>query len=88
MAIELNPEQENVVAEAIRAGLIRDIEDVAEVGVAAIRQKLRSHRMLSVTDDVERWFQELTAWSESHKPTPLLTDDAMGRDSIYGERGL
>ncbi len=36
----------------------------------------------------EEWFRELTAWSESHSPTPLLSDEAIDRDSIYGARGL
>ena len=36
----------------------------------------------------EEWFRELTAWSESHPATPLLPDEAIDRDSIYGERGL
>jgi hypothetical protein len=88
MAIELNPEQENVVAEAIRAGLIRAVDDVAEVGVAAIRQRLIAGRAVSGTEDADRWFQELTAWSTKHKLTPLLPDEAMDRESIYGECGL
>jgi len=38
--------------------------------------------------DAEEWSRELTAWSESHATTPLLPDEAINRDSIYGARGL
>ena len=38
--------------------------------------------------DADEWSRELTAWSESHtSDTPLLPDDAVERDSIYGARG-
>jgi Arc/MetJ-type ribon-helix-helix transcriptional regulator len=38
--------------------------------------------------DAEEWSRELVAWSESHATTPLLPDEAIDRDSIYGARGL
>ena len=38
--------------------------------------------------DAEEWSRELAAWSESHtRATPLLPDEALDRDSIYGARG-
>ena len=38
--------------------------------------------------DADDWFQELTAWIESHaSDAPLLSDEAVERDSIYGARG-
>jgi hypothetical protein len=88
MTIHLNPEQEQVVGEAIQAGLIRTPDDVAEVGIAAIRQRLNAGHAVSGPLSVEEWFHELTAWSESHAPTPWLPDEAIDRDSIYGARGL
>ena len=89
MTIQLNPEQEQIVGQAIRAGLIRAHDDVIEVGVAAIRQRLEARHALSGPPDAEEWLRELTAWSESHTTaTPLLPDEAIDRDSIYGARGL
>ncbi|HTW80392.1 MAG TPA: hypothetical protein VME23_12670 [Terracidiphilus sp.] len=88
MSIQLNPEQEQVVGQAIRAGLIRAHDDVVEVGVASIRQRLKLRHAAANPPDVEEWFHELTAWSESHATTPLLPDEAVDRDSIYGARGL
>jgi Arc/MetJ-type ribon-helix-helix transcriptional regulator len=38
--------------------------------------------------DAEEWSRELAAWSESHATaTPLIPDEALDRDSIYGARG-
>ena len=88
MTIQLNPEQEHVVGQAIRAGLIRVEDDVVEVGVSTIRQRLRAHESVSAKPDAVVWFRELTAWSESHARTPLLPDEAIERDSIYSARGL
>jgi putative addiction module CopG family antidote len=48
---------------------------------AEVQERGRAH-----TFDAEEWFRELTAWSESHSATPLLPDEAISRDSIYGAR--
>jgi hypothetical protein len=89
MTIQLNPEQERIVGQAIRAGLIRTRDDVAEIGVASIRQRLKVRRSGSYPHSAEEWSRELAAWSESHTTTtPLLPDEALDRESIYGTRGL
>jgi hypothetical protein len=38
----------------------------------------------------EEWVRELKAWTRSHAPDnlPLLSDEAISRDFIYGDRGL
>jgi hypothetical protein len=37
----------------------------------------------------EQWVQEFKTWVRSHPADlPLLSDEAIGRESIYGERGL
>lgn len=89
MTIELSPEQERIVVQAIRAGLIRTRDDVAEIGVASIRQRLRVRPSDSHPNSAEDWSREIAAWSESHTTTtPLLPDEALDRESIYGTRGL
>jgi hypothetical protein len=89
MTIQLNPEQERIVGQAIRAGLIRTQAEVAEVGVASIRQRLKARYTLFSSQSAEDWSRELAAWSESHSATtPLLPDEAINRESIYGARGL
>ena len=42
MTIQLKPEHEHVIGQAIQAGLIANADDVVEVGVEAIRQRLQS----------------------------------------------
>lgn len=89
MAILLNPEQERVVDQAMRAGLIRSLDDVAEVGIAAIRSRLNSRHAASAAEQPDQWFREFTAWIEGHSASsPPLPDEALDRDSIYGTRGL
>jgi hypothetical protein len=44
MAIQLSPEQEQVVGQAIHAGLIRIPDDVVGVGIETIRQRLEAQR--------------------------------------------
>jgi hypothetical protein len=89
MTIKLSPEQERIVGQAIRAGLIRAREDVAEIGVASIQQRLKVCHSCSSPHSAEEWSQELAAWSESHATTtPLLSDEALDRESIYGTRGF
>jgi hypothetical protein len=48
MTIQLNPEQEQVIGRAIQAGLIETADDVVEVGVETIKQRLIAHDKLSV----------------------------------------
>jgi hypothetical protein len=44
MTIQLNPEQEQVVRQAIHAGLIERADDVVGVGVETIKQRLEARR--------------------------------------------
>jgi hypothetical protein len=43
MTVILRPEQEQMVGEAIRAGLIENIDAVVDIGVEAIRELLKSN---------------------------------------------
>ena len=44
---------------------------------------------LQETLSPEEFVKALRAWAESHDPNlPVLSDEAMSRESIYGERGL
>ena len=40
--------------------------------------------------DPEKWIQEFSAWAKGHEQEnlPVLSDEAMSREFIYGERGL
>jgi hypothetical protein len=89
MTIQLNPEQEQVIGQAIQAGLLASADDIIDVGIDAIRQRLQSRVEANAELNTEQWLQEFRAWVHSHSTTtPLLSDEAISRDSIYGVRGL
>ena len=88
MVIALNPEQEQVVGRAIEAGLIEKAEDAVELGVETIRQRLETASHASSLSKEERK-KAFRAWIDSFPTdTPLLSDEAISRESIYGDRGL
>ena len=89
MVIALNSDQEHVIDQAIQAGLIRGAEDVLEIGVGTIRQRLQAVSPAANTLSAEEWSRAFHAWADSHPTdTPLLSDEAISRESIYGDRGL
>jgi hypothetical protein len=89
MTIQLNPEQEQVIGQAIQAGLLASADDIIDVGIDAIRQRLQSRVEANAELNTEQWLQEFRAWVHSHSTTtPLLSDEAISRDSIYGVRGF
>lgn len=89
MTLQLKPEQEQFIGRAIQAGLIRAADDVLDVGIETIRQRLEERGAVGKPMDAEQWSREFHAWSESHSTTtPLLSDEAISRDSIYGPRGM
>ena len=88
MTIDFRPEQERVINEAIQAGLIDAAGDVVEVGVETLRTRLQSQVASSQSLPANEWMQRFRAWSHSFPTTPLLSDEAISRGSIYGNRGL
>jgi len=86
MTIELKPEQAQTIDQAIRAGLIKSADEVIQAGLDALRNQLQVSRH---SENPEEWMRKFRAWAHSHPTTtPLLSDEAISRDFIYGERGL
>jgi len=86
MTIELKPEQAQTIDQAIRAGLIKSADEVVQAGLEALRDRLQVSRR---SENPEEWMRKFRAWAHSHPTTtPLLSDEAISRDSIYRERGL
>jgi hypothetical protein len=84
MAIQLNPEQEIVVGQAIHAGLIHIPDDVVWIGVETIRQRLEAREGIHTPLSAKEWSREFHAWMESHSTdAPILSDEAISRESIY-----
>ncbi len=89
MTIELNAEQQRVVDDAIHAGVIRSAEDVIEMGIDAVRERLEKQPAANPNETAEEWLKRFEAWVSSHRTdTPLLSDEDISRDSIYGNRGI
>jgi hypothetical protein len=89
VAIQLSPEQEQVIGQAIHAGLISVPDDVIGVGIEAIRQRLEVRGSTVSMLSPEEWSRELHQWIHSHNSsTPVLSDEAISRESIYESRGL
>jgi hypothetical protein len=88
MTIQLKPEQEQIVGQAIQAGLIANADDIFDMGIDAIRQRLESPSndantpVLSAAD----WEREFDTWLESFPDTVPLPDEALSRESLYPDR--
>jgi proteasome lid subunit RPN8/RPN11 len=89
MTFQLNAEQERLIGRAIAAGIIRTPDDVVDVGIETIRQQLETRLASEYILDDALWSREFQAWVHSHPTTtPLLSDEAISRESIYGLRGI
>ena len=89
MTIALSPEQEKVVGQGIEAGIVANTEIALEVGVAAIREQLATRVRRANKLSHEEWSKAFREWIDSHPTdTPLLSDEAISRESIYEGRGL
>jgi hypothetical protein len=89
MTIQLSPEQEQLIGQAIHAGLIRVPDDVVAAGIDSLREKLAVRQSAPSQMNPDDWERELHEWIHSHStPTPILPDSALERDSIYRNRGL
>jgi hypothetical protein len=89
MTITLRPEDEQVIGQAIQAGIIERADEVVEVGLEALRARLEAKAASGERISADEWMRKFRAWAHSHPmDTPLLSDEAISRESIYGERGL
>jgi hypothetical protein len=88
MTIQLKPEQQQVVGEAIQAGLIAHADDIVDVGIDAIRHRLKLRRNEADTAVLssEEWEREFDTWIKSFPDAAPLPDEALGRESPYPNR--
>ena len=88
MTVNLKPEQESLVSRAIEAGLIDTADEVFEIGMELVRQRLEAEEPVVRKLRSEAWSLEFHRWIHGHPgTTPLLSDEAIGRESIYRFRG-
>jgi hypothetical protein len=88
MTIQLKPEQEQIVGQAIQAGLIANADDIFDMGIDAIRQRLKSRPNEASTPvlSAAEWEREFDTWIESVPDTAPLPDEALSRESLYPDR--
>jgi hypothetical protein len=86
MTITPTPEQERILGEAMDAGLIQRPEEALNLGLDTLRSRLASPRR---SETAEEWIARFHDFVHSHSTsTPLLSDEAISRKSIYDDRGL
>jgi hypothetical protein len=89
MTITLKPEDEQVIEQAIQAGLIEHADEVVSAGIEALRARLEAKAAAGEQVGADEWMRKFRAWTHSHpRDTPLLSDEAISRESIYRDRGL
>jgi hypothetical protein len=84
LTLELSPEREATLkAQAHACGL--SVEEWL-LEVAGQLAPIGSIAHLQKTDPKE-WARQFRAWADGHDPnTPVLSDEAMSRESIYADR--
>ncbi len=88
MTIQLRPEQEQIVGQAIQAGLIANADDIFDMGIDAIRQRLKSpsNEANAPVLSAAEWEREFDTWIESFPDTAPLPDEALSRENLYPDR--
>ena len=82
MTIELKPEQERILQEALRQGRFQSVEQALDEALHSIAVARGA-----VLPPAER-AAAYRAWAESHPRTgPVLSNDAISRETIYSNRG-
>ncbi len=66
MNVTLRPEQEQVVGEAINAGLIGTADDVVDVGIETIRQRLEARARESKHQEINASAKRLLKFGEKY----------------------
>jgi len=84
LTLDLPPSVEQAyITEAAARGLALD---------AFVREVLLSHALFWPHEQTsaEDWVKQFREWTQSHgeNDLPVLSDEAMSREFIYGERGL
>lgn len=88
LTIDMPPELESRLHQAAaRKGVA-----AADYALMLLKERLLSAGQEDLpfwaTATKEEWLQAFNAWMDSHDPTlPLLSDEAISRESMYGERG-
>ena len=84
MTIELKPEQARILEEALRQGRFQSVEEAMDEAFHLIASPESAKRALSPAERAAAY----RSWAESHpRNTPILSDEAISRETIYSDRG-
>jgi hypothetical protein len=84
MTIELKPEQERILQEALRQGRFQTVEQALDEALHSIEPSGAVKPALSPAERAAAF----RSWAESHpRNAPLLSDQAISRETIYSDRG-
>ena len=84
MTIELKPEEERILKEALRQGRFESVEQAVAQAFHSIVPPESLKPALSPSERSAAF----RAWAESHpRTTPVLSDQAISRETIYSDRG-
>ena len=87
VTIELNSDQQARLDAAARRNGIEPAEYATKLVTAQLPRVPHTNAISNPTTPQER-AKAFRAWAESHsRETPLLSDEDISRESIYGERG-
>ncbi|MCU1234462.1 MAG: hypothetical protein JWP63_2429 [Candidatus Solibacter sp.] len=88
MTVQLKPEQEQIIGQAIQAGLIANANDVVDAGIDAIRRRLQLRESETVHPvlSAEQWEHEFDSWIKEFPNTAPLPDEALSRENLYPDR--
>jgi len=84
MTIELKPEQERILQEALRQGRFHSVEEALDEALHSIATSKVVRPAFSPAERAAAF----RSWAESHpRTTPILFDEAISRETIYSDRG-
>jgi Arc/MetJ-type ribon-helix-helix transcriptional regulator len=84
MTIELKPEQERILQEALRQGRFQSVEQALDEALHSLAPSSEARVVRSPSERAAAF----RAWAESHpRTTPVLSDEAISRETIYSDRG-
>jgi len=79
MTIELKPEHEQVIVQAIQAGLIHDAHEALDAALDALKNRLSVRRSETASAAKARAFEQ---WARNHPHNPPLPDQALRRENL------
>jgi hypothetical protein len=84
VTIELSPDKEAALREQALARGLTPEQLLTELAEQLIEPTSVAHMQLT---NPKEWARHFRAWADSHDPqTPVLSDEAMSRESIYPDR--